>query len=361
MLTPADEWHVHQTPEPIAVAGTDRNFYDRSYFGGWTPDGTTMFAAAFGIYPHLNIADAHLTIVRDGIQHCLHASKILHSDRADLSVGPVRIEIVEPLRTLRLRVLETDGLAADVTFTGRHFPIEEPRFVHRFGPRAFMDYTRLSQAALVAGRLRLDGEEIVLDGGARGFRDRSWGIRPVGAPDPQPPAPLQAPQFFWLWCPVQFDDHTVFWHVNEDRAGVAWNCRGELCPDGAAADGLVHASGEIDLDLHPGTRWVAAARLRLEPQPGRPLVLGYEPLLHLEMQGLGYRHPEWSHGVFRGRELDVAREDLSLGDADPGAPHRWHRQNLCRVVARGGDGEERTGLGLLEHLFIGEHAPLGLV
>ena len=90
MLTAADEWHVHQTPEPIAVAGTDRNFYDRSYFGGWTPpDGRWLFAIAFGIYPHVNIADAHLTIVRDGSQHCLHASKILHSDRATLSVGPV--------------------------------------------------------------------------------------------------------------------------------------------------------------------------------------------------------------------------------------------------------------------------------
>src|SRR5258708_9713483 len=153
MLTPADEWHVHQTPEPIAAAGTDRNFSDRSYLGGWTQDGRRMFAAAFGIYPPLNVADAHLTIVRDGVQHCLHASKILHSDRADLSVGPVSIEIVEPLAVLRLRVAETEGMSADLTFTGRHFPIEEPRFMFRFGPRSFMDYTRASQASRITGSL----------------------------------------------------------------------------------------------------------------------------------------------------------------------------------------------------------------
>src|ERR1700761_3717089 len=101
MLTAADEWHVHQTAEPIAVSGTDRNFYDRSYFGGWTPDGEWLFAVAFGIYPHLNTADAPLTIVHAGTQRCLHASKILHSDRATLSVGPVSIEIVRPLWELR--------------------------------------------------------------------------------------------------------------------------------------------------------------------------------------------------------------------------------------------------------------------
>jgi hypothetical protein len=362
MLTPADEWHVHQTPEPIAVAGTDRNFYDRSYFGGWSADGETMFAAAFGIYPHLNIADAHLAIVRGGVQHCLHASKILHSDRASLEVGPVSIEIVEPLRVLRLRVRSTDGLGAEVTFTGRHFPIEEPRFIHRFGPRSFMDYTRLSQACRVSGSLTLDGSELLLGEGAGGLRDRSWGIRPIGLADPQPPAPLKAPQFSWLWCPAPLGDRTLFWHANEDRDGVAWNTRGEICPDGAGPDGLIHAQGEIDLELAPGTRWVRRATLSLAPRSGPAVNVAYEPLMHLEMQGIGYRHPQWSHGVFRLKELDVAREDITLAGADPAAPHRWHRQLLCRVRAVAEDGGALAGewLGVLEHLFIGEHRPLGL-
>jgi hypothetical protein len=29
MLTRGDDYPIHQTPEPIAYAGTDRNFYDR--------------------------------------------------------------------------------------------------------------------------------------------------------------------------------------------------------------------------------------------------------------------------------------------------------------------------------------------
>lgn len=356
MLTAADEWHVHQTPEPIAVAGTDRNFYDRSFFGGWSADAETMFAVAFGIYPHLNIADAHVAVVSGGVQRCLHASKILHCDRATLEVGPVSIEIVEPLRVLKVCVKESEGIGGEVTFTGRHFPIEEPRFMHRFGPRAFMDYTRLSQAVRVSGAWRVDGEEFALGEGALGVRDRSWGIRPIGAPDPQLPAPLVAPQFFWLWTPLHLGERAIFWHANQDASGRAWNTRGTLCPDGGQSDSFVHARGCVELELEPGTRWVRGASLALEPETGEALSLTYEPLTHLEMQGIGYRHPEWGHGTFRLKELDVAREDIDLGSADPDAPHRWHRQLLCRVQSS--DGER--GVGILEHLFIGAHEPLGL-
>ena len=38
MLTKADDFPIHQTPEPIAYAGTDRNFYDRYFFNGYQPD-----------------------------------------------------------------------------------------------------------------------------------------------------------------------------------------------------------------------------------------------------------------------------------------------------------------------------------
>ncbi|HYF25238.1 MAG TPA: hypothetical protein VD931_05830 [Baekduia sp.] len=360
MLTAADEWHVHQMPEPIAVAGTDRNFYDRSYFGGWTPDGELFFALAFGIYPHLNIADAHLTIVRGGRQHCLHASKVLHSDRATLAVGPVSIEIERPLWALRVRVAETEGLGADLRFEGRHFPIEEPRFTYRFGPRAFMDYTRMSQGARVSGALVVDGQRLELPEGTVGMRDRSWGIRPIGLGDPQPVVPEEPPQFFWLWAPVHFAAEVLFWHANEDREGRAWNTRGELAADGRGAGGLRHAAGTMDVELVPGTRWVARGTLAVRPQDGAPFELAYEPVAHLEMQGIGYRHPTWVHGGYRGKELDVAREDVDLDASSPGDLHRWHRQLLCRVRRTGEDGSLDEGMGLLEHLFIGEHAPLGL-
>ncbi len=357
MLTAADEWHVHQTPEPIAVAGTDRNFYDRSFFGAYAPDRDVLVVAAFGMYPHLNVADAHLSVIRGGVQHCLHASKTLHSDRATLAVGPVRIEIVEPLRTLRLVVDGHEGIAADLTFTGHHFPIEEPRFIHRFGPRTFMDYTRLSQATAVSGTVTLDGEAIDL-AGAMGLRDRSWGIRPTGMPDPQPHQPPVEPQFHWLWTPTRLADRTLFWHVNADAGGRPWNTRATICPDGGGAEDHVHAHGTMELDLEPGTRWVRGAQLRVEADDGTNLTLTYTPHAHLEMQGIGYRHPTWSHGLPHG-ELEVAREAIALDTADPGDLHRWHRQLACEVAVEA-LGAPQAAVGVLEHLIIGPYRPLGL-
>ncbi|MDG1007960.1 MAG: hypothetical protein P8P44_07055, partial [Alphaproteobacteria bacterium] len=54
MLTPADDYPLHQTPEPMAYAGSDRNFYDRFFFNGYSADGAVFFAAALGVYPQLN-------------------------------------------------------------------------------------------------------------------------------------------------------------------------------------------------------------------------------------------------------------------------------------------------------------------
>ena len=48
-LGKGDDYPIHQTPEPIAYAGTDRNFYDRYFFNGYAPAGDeatrTFFAA----------------------------------------------------------------------------------------------------------------------------------------------------------------------------------------------------------------------------------------------------------------------------------------------------------------------------
>lgn len=37
MLSKGDDFPLHQTAEPVAYAGTDRNFYDRYFFNGYAP------------------------------------------------------------------------------------------------------------------------------------------------------------------------------------------------------------------------------------------------------------------------------------------------------------------------------------
>src|SRR5580704_9264416 len=235
VLTRGDDFPIHQTADPIAYAGTDRNFYDRYFFNGYNADGSEFFAVAFGVYPHLNIADAHFAVIRDGVEHCVHASRVLNMERWDLEVGPIRIEVVEPLKRLKVTLAPTEGLAAEFVFEGRAFPIEEPRFIKRNGPRTFMDYTRLTQNGRYTGWIEIDGKRENVDGFV-GTRDRSWGIRPIGARDAQELAPPQPGQFFWIWSPSNFPDGSFFFHTNDEATGEAWNRRAVWARDGSNAE-----------------------------------------------------------------------------------------------------------------------------
>ncbi len=357
VLTRADDYPIHQTSEPIAYAGTDRNFYDRYFFNGYsaTPGDTAFFAAAFGIYPHLNIADAAFVVVRDGVEIALHASRWLNMERMDLSAGPISIEVIEPLVKLRLLVdAPEQRIAADITFTARAEPIEEPRFVRRNGPRTFMDYTRLTQNGRYAGWIAVDGVRASVDGFV-GTRDRSWGVRPVGARDSQDLAPPVMPQFFWLWSPTNFAMGSFFFHTNDDERGGAWNRRAVWQPDGHPARHI--DDPDVEVRWKPGTRHAASAVVTIGTK-GQQRVLTFTPLYQFLMLGLGYTHPKWGHGLNHG-QLAVEREDIVLKDADPRQLHHLHVQALCEVTYSEDGGPPLHGRGVFEQLAIGPHAPSG--
>ncbi|OYW99442.1 MAG: hypothetical protein B7Z12_18060 [Caulobacter vibrioides] len=353
MLTMADDYPIHQMPEPIAYSGTDRNFYDRYWFNGFEPDGSLFFLIGMGIYPHLNVIDCSISILVDGKQHCLRGSRILE-DRMDMSVGPMKIDVVKPLWTLRFIAEEKDGIAADLTITGRAFPIEEPRFMRRVGTRAFMDYTRLTQNGRYSGWIEVDGVRTAVDGFV-GTRDRSWGVRPIGARDPQEPVPPVPPQFFWLWSPCNFADGSFFFHTNDDELGRPWNRRAVWLEDGGHEEAFGgFAQSSCAIRWKSGTRHVASASLDL----GEGGSVSIEPQTEFFMLGLGYTHPTWGHGHNQG-ELKVEREDFVLADIDRRMPHHLHVQALSRVTYVDGQGRTRVGRGVFEQLAIGPHAPSG--
>jgi hypothetical protein len=306
-----------------------------------------------GFYPHLNVCDAHFSAIRDGVQHNVHTSRELGMERMDMQCGPIRIEVIEPLKKLRV-IVDGEGLKADLTFTGRAFPIEEPRFIHRIGPRTFMDYTRLTQNGHYEGWIEIDGVRIDCAPGTVGTRDRSWGVRPVGTRDEQPHGSGVIPGFFWQWTPLNFADRSVFFHVNADAKGNKWNTRAVIAPDGSGAEQLVHTKGEMVSPLAPGTRWPEKGTLTIEGSDG-PETLTFEPVGRFQMRGLGYTHPKWNHGLYHG-SLAVEREDFRIEQCSPGSMDNYHVQIPCRVVSdRHGE-----GFGVFEQLIIGPYAPMGL-
>ena len=353
MLTRLDDYPVHQTPEPLAHPATgDRNFYDRYFFNGFSREGDVYFAVAMGLYPNRRVMDASVSVVRDGTQHVLRASRLAPVERSETRVGPITVEVVEPLRTLRVHVAANRfGIEADLVFHARTAPLEEPRFTHRVNGRTLMDSTRLTQFGTWDGWLAAGGQRIACDAArVLGVRDRSWGVRPIGEPEGGPPT---LPQFFWLWSPVHFDDFCTHFDVNEDAEGRPWHAAGAIAQPGV--EGAVEPMLSVAHRVRwmPGTRRAAGAEITLTPLRGEPRVVTLEPILTFQMRGLGYLDPEWGHGMWKGDDV-VAGDAWRLAELDPMDPRHIHVQQLCR--ARLG---ARQGLGVLEQLVIGPHAPSG--
>lgn len=359
MLTKGDDYPIHQTPEPIAFSGTDRNFYDRYFFNGYTRDGSVYFTTALGVYPHLNIIDAAFCVVHNGVQHNLHASGFLNMERLNTEVGPIKLEVLEPLQSLKITVKENEyGIRAEITFHARIPAIKEPRFTWRNGTRALMDYTRFTQNGTYEGWIEVNDDRIILTRDAiLGTRDRSWGVRPIGEKDPQPLVPPMEPQFYWLWAPLNFEDRITLYHVNEDKKGFAYNTAAVMCQvNGEEPEEMEKCWSKIT--YKSGSRHAKAASLFLENKAGELTTIELTIHWHYYMLGMGYNHPEWGHGAYKG-ELAVGYESFRTDDITTSSPPYHHIQAFVTARMTLPDGEVLNGAGILEQMIVGPHEPSG--
>lgn len=357
MLTSFDDYPIHPGSLPIALTGTsDANHYDRYFFNGYRRDASLYFGVALGLYPNRHVVDASFSVVLDGHEQIsLHASARAPLDRRDAnSVGPIEVVVEEPMRRHRVLVDSAEhGLRADLLFVARSSPVQEPHFSMRGGQRIIFDYTRLTQFGHWSGWIEIDGARHELtDATSWGSRDRSWGVRPIGPPT-EVGAPTGARQFYWLWAPVNFDSYAMHFDVNEYSDGRRWHQTGFHLPDGFD-EPEESESAEYDISWRSGTRWAETFSMTLTSPSGTARTVVFEPLFEFHMLGIGYGHPEWTHGAWKG-ELAVAGERWTLPVENPCAPHHLHIQAVCRV-RHGND----VGLGILEQMIIGDHVPTGL-
>jgi hypothetical protein len=364
MITALDDYPVHQTSLPLAVPGTsDRNFYDRFWFNGFVGDGSLYFSVAMGFYPNRGVVDGGFSVLVDGLQHSLHLSAALHLDRTVTRVGPLRIETIVPSRRHRVIVDAPDrGFRADLRFeagTGTH---EEARQIFTDGVQTSMDVTRMDQFGSWSGWIEVHGKRIEVDPRVtNGTRDRSWGVRPCGEGEGKPHR--WATQFYIAWSQTFWEDfvqHGVFF---ADARGDLLITSGARIPRVPKADEPVFARDtgetpatpfEYRFDYIPGTRRLRHAVIRSRMAGGAVAEIEYEPIVTFQMAGLGYSHPEWGHGRWKG-ELAVADETWKVDEIDLTKPQFFHVQQVCRVTL---DGKRQT-CGILEHAAHGPHAPSG--
>jgi hypothetical protein len=206
----------------------------------------------------------------------------------------------------------------------------------------------------------VDGARIEVRDTSRGMKDRSWGIRPVGEPVPGLDA-LVGGGVFYLWTVLHFPERCTHSMLFEQPDGHRWYTSAHSVPVLQPGDPLwgpdVHVRhpqrAEYDVDWEPGTRRTRSSRFTYTYLGGDTEEIALEPILNFPLKGIGYLNPNWLHGYDRG-EYAEGSDVWKVDELDPLDPTTFHVEQL--VKARVGDEE---GVGVLEQLVLGPHAPTG--
>jgi hypothetical protein len=365
MLNKLDDFPIHQTPEPIAHPATsDRNVYDRTWFNGYAPDGSYYFGIGMAVYPHRGIMDCAFSVVQpDMRQHCFYGSRRAPVERTEMDVGPFRMEVIEPMRRTRVILDDNEsGITCDLTFSARTASIQEARQTLWQGTRRAMDATRFDQFGRWSGVVNHpDGQITVDESVCHGTKDRSWGVRGIGERETGG-APITSGGICFIWAPLFWDDHVshaIFFDGQKGEPLVREGLEAPLYKTEAdipgVEDGLVERklTARHRIEYHAGTRLAKAAEIDLVNLADGVRRIKLEPKLKFMMKGLGYGHPEWKQGAWKG-ELVTGHESFDPRQLDNQAPENIHTQQIVTAT----DGE-RQGVGVLEQIVVGPYEPAG--
>ncbi len=362
-LSSWDDYPVHQVAETVRhVATGDRNFYDRYYFNCHANDGSALVVFGLGQYPNLAVQDAFACVVTGDDHRVVRASREL-GDRMDTSVGPLHVEVIQPLHELRIVCEPNDvsDVSLDLRWVGSIPAFEEPRQHLRVHGRTVFDSMRLAQTGRWSGTVSSGGTTFDVTPDAWwGTRDRSWGVRPVGEQEPAGIRTDGQMTGMWNYAPMQFEDHSILYIVNEHDDGTRpleeavriWND-----PD-REPEWL--GRPDHDATVESGSRRIASSVLSFPGAPGGAISVEVEPLMDCWlMMGTGYGiEDDWRHGMYQGPlvvqavEVDYVRDrDGLFGLVD----------QVARFTQHGGVGDGMVGHGLHEFFFIGGFARYGLV
>jgi hypothetical protein len=362
-LSPLDDYPIHQVPEVMRNVGTsDRNFYDRYYFNCHPCSDELMLIIGVGQYPNLGVTDAFAVVRRGPIHKVVRASRELGLDRMNTEIGPFRVEVIEGLRKLRV-VLEDNehGLSFDLTWDGSIPAQVEPQHYIRWQERVMFDSKRMAQTGRWTGSITVDGETIdVTPDHWWGSRDRSWGIRPVGESEPPGIQAKNAGTFYWLYTPIQFEDHSILCIIQEDEKGRrVLEEAVRVWPDETREPEYL-GRPEYRPVYAEGTRDVVTATISFHPPGGEPFDLQATPILpvHL-MVGTGYGlEPDWKHGMYQGEQLKVQGVTYDTTRAEDAARMWGLVDAVGRFQYQEDPAEGQVGYGLFEYWALGPHPSL---
>ncbi len=373
-LGAADERFDHQIPDTFATVGvSDPSWTEKVCAMAARKDGSVQLGFGMGKYTNRNVLDGYAGMSRGTEQITVRGSRRLFPEPDRTGVGPVRYEVLEPMRRVRfsLEPNSCQPLAFDWVFEAVLPPATEERTHQRapLGYRVSAELVRYHQIGIASGWLEIDGERQEMDPEDWvSTRDHSWGVRyDVGTPptDTDPFDPVQQMDFQMIWCPVLMTDPDgsrwgLFMHL-VDLQGFGHNHR---TVTGAIEhlDGRVERMADIrtDLSFDPANRRLLGGEVAVTLEDGTerwfelevPAATGFHLGAGLYFGWQGHHHGEW-----RG-ELHVDGERLD-DCSDPALARQLHqlRDTFVRVS------EPATGArgwGNCQPMITGGHPGRGL-
>ncbi len=367
-LLSADEGLNHQIVDTFATLSQSELAWTEKIWASLArTDGSLQVDFGLGKYQNRGIIDGFGGVSRGREQWTVRGSRVLHSAPEDMAVGPIHLEIVEPLNQMRFRLEPNDvqPISFDIVLTGVTPPFFEERNLvrNRQTGRVDVDVVRYHQGGWASGTVTVDGEtrEVNPDEWF-GFRDHSWGVRQaIGEPPvdliPTPAAP-KGMRGGMKWSPAFFRrPDGSYYETAIFVVEGPWEYSSAYLND---ADGIQSTVRKVrpHIDYDPRTRFVKGGELVLTMDSGEDRVIEVEALGHsgffLKTGGYG----PWEghkHGSFRGA---LHLDGEYIGDC-------WSEENLARLgqfrdtPIRVKDGDA-VGYGIMESLIGGVWPELGL-
>ena len=374
MITGLDEMLNHQIVDTHATVSTSELSWTEKI---WTAivrkDGAMGIDFGLGRYHNRGVMDGWAAVSRGSEQWTVRANRELRDDPTITEVGPLRYEIIEPLRQVRYVCEKNDiqPIAYDVTFTAEMPPFFEDRHKQREhnGFRVGSDVVRYHQIGVPSGWVEIEGERITINPEEwTEYRDHSWGTRlDVGAhnADVMPSsafgdAKFGEDEFVLIWSPFMLttpagEKYAYHFYFMSSKGRIFYSSGYLNRPDGTQEQ-VVRVTPELRFDDR--TRRLLGGQVHFDMLQGGTRTVNVEvvgtsgvhlgPGLYLGFDGR--KHGSW-HGplTVEGEKFDNTLDRATL--------ERIRQLRDCPIRVTEGDA---VGYGIMETIIHGEHPELGL-
>jgi len=287
-LVPEDELLTHQIVDTFAtVSQSDPSWTEKIWTTAHARDNSLQIVLGVGKYTNRGVFDGAAGVCRSTEQWTVRGGRRLSADSSGTAVGPIHYSVVEPLRSIRIRLDETEHapIAFDVVMQGSFAPALEDPWPDRSpdGYRVSHHVLRYHQIGVASGRVEVEGVRVEANPDEWiSIRDHSWGLRPgVGKPIPGlPRGGRRIDQMFMTWCPMTLtrpdgSAYSLFVFFQQERGDGFESTRyqaGQQNDDGTA---FRFAAVEQDLHFDDGNRRLSHGTITLTETDGtkRPLTI----------------------------------------------------------------------------------------